>query len=182
MEAVVAWAAANSGTIALVSAGMQAISAINQGNNQSAMYESQAQANAYNAEMARQNAQIAAEQGNANEEAQRRHARIALGAQRAAIAEAGIGTDGSAGDLYEQSASNAEMDALNIRYQANLQSAGFTNQAGLDDWQASQNRANASRATTAGFVNAGASALSGFGGYLQGQARIANAGKGASTT
>lgn len=149
-----------------------AISAINQGNNQSAMYKSQAQANAYNADMARQNAQVAAEQGNANEETQRRHARIIEGQQRAAIAEAGIGTDGSAGDLYEQSASNAEMDALNIRYGAQLQSAGFTNQAGLDDWQGDQNRRNASSARTSGFINAGAAALSGYSNYLVNAHRI----------
>lgn len=171
LAAMGAWASANSGVIAIASAGMQAVSAINSANAQSAAAQSQAQANEYNAAVARQNADIAAQQGNANEETQRRKARMVLGQQRAAIAEAGIGSDGTGGDLYEQSVSNAEMDALNIRYGASLQSAGFTNQAGLDDWQAQQNRRNASAAQTAGYLNAGAAALSSLGGY-------ANASKG----
>lgn len=177
MEAVTVWAMANPGTIALASTAFQAAGAISQGNRQSDAADSQAQANAYNASVARQNAQTVAEQGNANEEAQRRHARVVMGSQRAAIAEAGIGTEGSGGDLYEQSASNAEMDALNIRYGAQLQSTGFTNQAGLDDWQAQQNRRNASTAKVGGFINAGTSALTGYGSYLVNKNRAELAGK-----
>lgn len=171
MEALALFATENAGAIALASAAFQGVSAINSANAQSAAYQSQAQANEYNAAIARQNAQTAAEQGNANEEAQRRKARMVLGQQRAALAEAGIGSDGTGGDLYGQSVSNAEMDALNIRYGAALQSAGFTSQAGLDDWQAQQNRRNASAVKAAGYINAGAAALSSLGGYLNASKR-----------
>lgn len=165
--------------ITAAAAAFKAIGAIRQGNAQSAAYESQAQANDYNAAIAQQNAATVGAQGNANEEAQRRQARLALGQQRAAIAEAGIGTDGSASDLYQQSVSNSEMDALNIRYQSQLQGTGYLNQAGLDSWQADQNRRNASAARTSGYINAGAAALSSYGGYLQGQAVIKASSKGA---
>lgn len=52
------------------------------------------------------------------------------GAQRAAIAEAGIGTSGSASDLVRQSAAAARLDALNIRYGAQLQFDGIPEQRG----------------------------------------------------
>jgi hypothetical protein len=165
--------------VAIAAATMKAVGAIRQGNAQAAAYESQAQANDYNAQVAQQNAATASAQGNANEEAQRRQARIALGQQRASIAEAGIGTGGSASDLYEQSVSNSELDALNIRYQSQLQSTGYLNQAGLETWQAGQNRRNSSAARVSGYINAGAQALGGYGNYLQGQAAIKTASKGA---
>lgn len=59
------------------------------------------------------------------EEAQRRAARMAIGRQAAAQAEAGIGTSGSAGLLLEQSAVLAELDALNIRYGGELRGKGL---------------------------------------------------------
>jgi hypothetical protein len=158
--------------MAIAGAAMSAVSSISQASAASAAAKSAAQASDYNAAIAAQNAQTASEQGNANEEAQRRKARMVMGAQRAALAEAGIGSDGTASDLVEQSAVNAEMDALNIRYGAQLQSTGFLNQSALDMQQAENQRKQASRATTAGYLNAGASALSGYGGYLQGQAKI----------
>jgi hypothetical protein len=104
--------------MAIAGAAMSAVSSISQASAASAAAKSAAQASDYNAAIAAQNAQTASEQGNANEEAQRRKARMVMGAQRAALAEAGIGSDGTASDLVEQSAVNAEMDALNIRYGA----------------------------------------------------------------
>lgn len=165
MEAIIAFA--SSPAFQIVSTAFSVIGAINQGNAKSEQYEAQAQANAYNAQVMRNNAQIASEQGNANEEAQRRHARQVMGAQRAAIAEAGIGTEGTGGDLVEQSASNAELDAMNIRYNAHLQNVGFLNEANLQDWYGTQARRNASSARTSGWMNAGTAVLSGLGGYVR---------------
>lgn len=163
--------------LSAISAIMGAKQAQAQGQAASDAANSQSQAAEYNASIARQNAQTALEQGNANEEAQRRKARVALGAQRAAIAEAGIGTSGSASDLVRQSAAAAELDALNIRYGAQLQSTGYLNNAALDDWQARQYRKNASAATSAARLNAGASVLSSFGSYAMQGAKIGAAGK-----
>lgn len=172
MEAVAAiatFAAENSALLTVASMGMQAIGAIQQGNARAAQYEQEKQAQERNAQIAQENANIAARQGTANEEAQRRKAAIMAGEQRAAIAQAGIGTSGTATDLTEQSASLAELDALNIRYNASLQQASYLNQAGQASWAAENAGANASTARTSGWLNAGASVLSGLGGYARDQ-------------
>lgn len=65
-----------------------------------------------------------------DEEALRREARMRIGRQQAAQAEAGIGTTGSAGLLLEQSSILAELDALNIRYGGELRSKGLLAQSG----------------------------------------------------
>lgn len=81
---------------------------------------------------ARMNARLLEDQARAarsaaarDEETQRREARIALGRQAAAVAEAGGGSGGSAGALLEQSAVFAELDALNIRYGGELRAKGL---------------------------------------------------------
>lgn len=153
--------------IAITAAIFQAVGAIQQGISQSNAYKAQAQAQEASAKIAQMNADIARQQGNANEEAQRRRSAQIIGAQRAGIAEAGIGMDGSGADLLEQSAGFAELDALNIRYNSQLQSNAFMNQSSMDLWQAQQSRKRASDAMTSGYLNAGASALNGYGGYLK---------------
>lgn len=150
--------------------------AITSANAQSASAKSAANAAEYNAEVDRQRAAVAMQQGNANEEAQRRQAAIALGRQTAATAQSGVDlTSGSALDLYQQSATNAELDALNIRYGAQLQAQGLQQQGTLDTMTAQQQRNNARAATTAGYLNAGASALSSYGTYTNNQAALAKA-------
>lgn len=181
MEAIAAiatFAAENSALLTVASMGMQAIGAIQQGNARAAQYEQEKQAQERNAQIAQENANIAARQGAANEEAQRRKAAIMAGEQRAAIAQAGIDTSGTATDLTEQSASLAELDALNIRYNASLQQASYLNQAGQASWAAENAGANASTARTAGWLNAGASVLSGLGGYARDQNALNAARKG----
>lgn len=74
------------------------------------------QAGTYNARVARQNARNAAIDANAQEAQVRRDARAIAGDAIAAMGASGsaLGT-GSALDLLRESATNAEMDALNIR-------------------------------------------------------------------
>lgn len=150
------------------STALSVIGAISQGNAQAAQYRAQAQAQEYNARISQQNATIASQQSNAREDRQRREARQVLGAQRASLVQNLGGLYGSAGDIAEQSARNAELDALNIRYEGELQRRGYLSQADLDNQQAQQARANASAAKRAGYVSAGAAALSGAAkGYTQ---------------
>lgn len=179
VAAIAAFAAENSAMIAIASTAMQAVGAISQGNARAAQYEQERQAQQLNAQIATQNARYAAQQGAANEEAQRRKAAIIAGEQRAAIAGAGIGNEGTASDLVQQSAQLAEMDALNIRYASSLQQAGFLNQANQATWAADNAGANAESARTSGWMNAGASVLSGMGGYAMNRARIKAAQNGA---
>lgn len=98
-------------------------------------YDRAAQLNAQTMEA---EARIARQQGGAREEAQRRRAREVLGTMRASIGQAGIGFGGSAADIYDQSATNAELDALNIRYESDLQAMGIMNQAALTRYEGKQ--------------------------------------------
>ena len=81
------------------------------------------------ADLAEANAKAAAEQASAAEEVQRRRNRSILARQRAAIAESGIGFGGSAEKLQQDSAVQAELDALNVRYEGRLRGIGFRTDA-----------------------------------------------------
>lgn len=123
----------------------------------------------FQADVAKQRAKVAADQGNVNEEAQRRRAGMALGQQRAAILQAGGGTDGTNAELAKESGTNAELDALNIRYQGKL--GVMTNTA-----DASAATFAGDNANTAGYLNAGAAALSSYGSYTRANARTVPSG------
>lgn len=146
------------------------ISSISQGNANAASENSSAQAAEYNAQINRQRADMALQQGNAQEEAKRRESRRAMGNLRAGLVENGIALDsGSGADLVQESSLNSEMDALNIRYNSQLNARGYTAQAGLDEYSADAARGRAKQARTAGYIGAASSALSAAGGYYQGQ-------------
>lgn len=159
-------------------AALSAYGAYSNGQAQAAQAKAAANAANYNQIVARNNAQLALEEGNANEESQRRHARTVLGQQRAALAEAGIGLEGTGGDLYEQSAGDAELDAQNIRYGAQLQSTSYLNQSNLEMAQAKQYSRNAANASTASYIGAGSSLLAGYGNYVRDSSTIKAAGRG----
>jgi len=69
------------------------------------------------ADVAKKNAEAAAQQASAAEDAQRRRSRSILARQRAAIAESGIGFGGSSETLQQDSAVQAELDALKPLYE-----------------------------------------------------------------
>lgn len=118
----------------------------------------------FQADVSKQRAQVAADQANVNEDAQRRRAAMALGQQRAAIIQAGGGTDGTNAELAKESGTNAEIDALNIRYQGKLGVMSNTADASAATFAGDN-------ANTAGYLNAGAAALSSYGGYTRSKAR-----------
>ena len=140
---------------------VSAIGAIQQGEAQAASQRAQAQANDFNATVARNNATIASDQANAKEEAQRRHFAALQGQAVAGVAQSGTGFDGSNMDVLKQNAINNELDALTIRYEGQNQAKGLMAQSQLDTYNASVNRMNASNAQTSGYLNAGANILSG---------------------
>lgn len=106
----------------------------------------------HNAKMAEQQAVVERQQAGAAEELQRKQFRRFAGKQRAAIVQSGIGSGGSALDIARQSAVDAELDALNIRYQGELR-------YGAAKAQASQFRAQARAAKTQGRLALGAGLL-----------------------
>lgn len=94
-------------------------------------------------------------QGLEAENEQRRRADTVLGHMTAAAGQAGAGYSGSTGRFIDQSAVNAEHDALNIRYKSQLQKwAYLTQSANLSQ--------EARDAQTAGVMNTGAALLKGF--------------------
>lgn len=140
---------------------MQAVGAIQQGNAQAAQYQAQAQANEYNARIQRMQAEAAGQQWSAREDAQRSAARRVLGQQLAATAESGVALNGTASDLFRQSLVNAEQDALNVRYEGELNRIGLLNNAALSDYEAASARKAASAARKAGYLSAAAAIAGG---------------------
>jgi cytochrome c biogenesis factor len=172
MAAIAAFAAANAGTISMISTAVSAVGAISQGMAASDQAQSAAQAAQYNATVDQQNANNAMAVANANEESQRRKNAYMLGNTRAGLIQSGIGTDGSSSDVLQQSAQNAELDALNIRYEGILKGRAYSNQENLDVMQANADQNNADNAMTNGFLGAGGALLSGASNYSNQQSRI----------
>jgi hypothetical protein len=75
-------------------------------------------------------ARAASLEAGAAEEAQRRQAREAFGATRAAGAQMGLLESASFADAYSQAATAAELDALNIRYEGEGRRRGLMFEAG----------------------------------------------------
>lgn len=147
------------GTSIVAGTAIQAIGAIQQGKSA----QSAANANAANLE---QTAAIERAQANQREEAKRRETRQVLGLQRAAFAQSGGGLGGSAADVMQQSAVNAELDALTLRYEGDLRARGM-------EAEASQERFSGKVAKRAGYFNAAGSILSGaaqYGAYSENKA------------
>jgi len=139
-------------TAAMVAAGtLKAVGSVVEG-------QSQAKAAKAEARIADANAQMTYDQTNQREEQVRRESRLALSDQAAAIAESGTGFTGSNLDVMKQSATNAELDALNTRYQGSVTALSYKNKAaGL--------RRAASDSLRSGWIGAGTAALQTIGSY-----------------
>jgi len=77
----------------------------------------------------------------------------------AAFAQSGGGFSGSAADVMKQSATNAELDSLMIRYESDLKATGLKNQAAGEEYAGKV-------AKQAGYYGAIGSVLSGGSTYL----------------
>ena len=157
---------------------IQAIGAIQQGRAQSAQYQSQANAQEYNARVSRSQAEAAGQQWSAREDEQRRQARQILGKQLAATAQSGVNLNGSAADIFRESMINAEQDALNIRYEGEMTRTGLLNQAQMSDYEASASRSAAKSARRSGYMSAAAAIASGAFAYSKLAAPAASGGVG----
>lgn len=142
----------------LVPASISAVGSIAKGQSEKQAANGQAASQNYDAQIADQNAAMSYAQGSQQEETQRRQARQTLGEQRAAIAESGTGFSGSNADVMRQSATNAELDAMNIRYGADVQALGYKNQATSSRFNAKLSKNSGKAAAMAGYLS-GASTL-----------------------
>lgn len=134
-------------TLAIAGTAFQAVGAIRQASAES-------NAAKFNAQVAENNARIARQNAVENAARQRRENQRRLGAIRAGFGASGISLEGTPLDVLEDSAAEAELDALTIEHQGALEAAGFSSSAALS-------RTRARSAKQAGFVKAGTALLTG---------------------
>ncbi len=116
--------------------------------------QSARRASDYNAAIADRNAVVATQQASANEEAQRKIDARRMGAARAGYGASGVTSDGSVLDVLGDSIAEAELNALNIRYEGKLAAQGYGDTA-------ASARASGKSAQRAGYMQAGAALLTG---------------------
>jgi hypothetical protein len=135
------------------------LSAYRSNQAQQVQYQAQQQANEFNAALARQeSAQVKAVFG-AREDQQRRMARLEAGKRAAWAAQSGLGFGGSNADVDQQSEIFAELDALNIRYEGELNSRGLLNTAASQDYEARVNSNSRRRARSGIWLDTASAAL-----------------------
>lgn len=130
-------------------------------------YRQEADGENYRAGIARQAAVTKGQQASAAEEALRREQRQFLGRQRAAVAESGTGFGGSNDDIMRQSMAQAELDALNIQYEGNIERLNLLEQAKMHDYNKKSLKARAKQTMRTRWISAlsaGAGAYGGAGG------------------
>ncbi|KGV87575.1 putative gp14 [Burkholderia pseudomallei MSHR3951] len=150
------------------SAAISTVGAISGGMAKSAQASQQAAALDRNAALSDQQATQVYAQSVNRETAQRAQAGQQLGEQRAAVAESGFNPNvGSALDTQVQSVRNAELDALQTRYQGILQGQSLEDQAQQDRYAARTARASARNSLVAGGISAAASLLGGVASYAK---------------
>lgn len=150
---------------------ISAVAAVAKGNAESAAKKGEANSAEYAGKVADLNAGMAYEQADRNEEQNRRQSRQDLGEQRASVAQSGTGFGGSNADVIRQSTTNAEMDALNIRYGGAVEAASYRNEGTASRYNAKLSRSAAKSAKTGGYLNATASianSMSSYGGGMGG--------------
>lgn len=140
-------------TIAAIAAGAAAASSA-----VGAIYEGNAKAGAaeYNATVADQNAKLSSQQGAENERRTRVMGRKVLGSIRAGYGASGVTMEGSATDVYEESAATAELDALTARHSGEVKAYEYENEAKLERFRAQTSRVS-------GYLGGASSLISGAG-------------------
>jgi hypothetical protein len=97
----------------------------------------------YNSKVMGNEAAVSGMESNQATLAQLRKGNMALGRQTVAGVESGGGVSGSTGAVLHQSATNAELDALNVRYSGLLRQDSYNEQASLDTAQGKEQMASA---------------------------------------
>lgn len=137
--------------VAAAGAGVQAIGQYQQA-------KSEAQWHEYNAKVAEMNAIAAKQQAEYEEQKHRRETERILSRQRALYGKAGVRLEGSPLLVMEETAAEAEMDALAIRRGGYIQSERYKSEAGIERMKAQSTR-------RAGAYKAGTTLLTGTGDF-----------------
>ena len=136
-------------TLLIASMAVSAVGAISQG-------VAAQQAAQFNAAVARQQAEIERQRGALEEERERRRNRAILGAQRAGFSRAGVALEGTPLLVQEETAAEAELDALTVRFGGQLGTARELARARAE-------RFGGRAALSAGLFRAGSTLLTGAG-------------------
>ncbi len=164
-------------SLIIASSAFSALGSIQEGRSQASSYKRQAAVDEENARISRINAQRTAQSYSLQEDRLRRSQNLALGQQRAAAFESGVGgATGSNLDIQIEDAAQAELDALNLRYEGQNQRIDALNQATNFSNSAAANRANAKAARQAGMqgaIGAGITGAQNYGAYKTSLAKAA---------
>lgn len=107
----------------------------------------------YNASMAEQNAAQVEAQAAEEERRSRLNAKKELGSARANYGASGVQIDGSALDVLQESAANAELDALTIKHSGAVKAQMFRNEAALSRYEGKEQKRGSRLAAAATLAN-----------------------------
>jgi hypothetical protein len=151
--------------LSAIGTGLSVIGSIQQGNQAYATGKSEQYARESNAQLLQMNASAAGQQAAAREALVRRRAAAMQGEARAGMASTGTAISGSNLGLLEQAGQEAELDALTIRYEGEMERRGLMAQAAQEAYQARGAGKAAKEARRAGFVGAATNLLAGAATY-----------------
>lgn len=134
--------------------GLMALGDIMDANAQSGSLKAQGLMEQQNERMLYRRADQIGSEGARNEEALRRDYRRFAGTQAGAISESGLTNDGSALDIVRDSETQANMDALNIRYRATSEAQATRYEAQQAGMRSSLARQMAKRVRVSGYLRA----------------------------
>ena len=163
ISAAVANAILAVGAVATVaSTALGTVSAIQQGTQQQAMYNYQAQVANENAKIANKNAATERQTGIEEARLQRMKTMQAVGSQQAAMAANGVDvTQGTSLDIIEDTAAMGELDALQIQTNYERKAQAYEQQADNFSNEANMNVIAGKNAYRTGLINAAQTGLNG---------------------
>jgi hypothetical protein len=136
-----------------IAMGLQFLTGIRGAQAEQMNLNAQADALNYNAKTLENQGNAAQAQANSAEERQRRLARQQEGALRASLNQTGS-AGGTGVGVMEQSSVNAELDALNMRYEGQIKASALEDEAKLNRYQAVSKRIEGKNAKRAGYLSA----------------------------
>ncbi|MCD7740191.1 MAG: hypothetical protein LUH11_02460 [Candidatus Gastranaerophilales bacterium] len=162
-SAAAVWSGAIGAAATLASTAVGVYSSVQQGNAQKAQYEYQAQIAKQNAQIAQNNADQKRQEGIEESRLQRMKTLQAVGSQQAAMAANGIDvSSGTALDIVEDTAAMGELDALTTRYNYETQALAYEQEANNYNNQSNLDTFAAQNAYKSGITNAVATGFNGL--------------------
>ena len=148
---------------AILGTGLGVISSIRQGSAQSAALKSQAAGARYNQQVAEMNAQAVENASAYQTQLQREKNQRLLASQKVGYGKAGVTMEGTPLEVMADTAADQEKDIIAQRYNYDIQAWRYRSQAGQYGFEADRSMSMASGATTAGYLGAGTTLLTGIG-------------------